>query len=111
MPVVAIPALMRNLTNGEDSVTIPGATIREIIDNLETRYPPEQKRNFAMVTVSIPASVFISTVLSRESACMHALTLMPNSISFLLSAVDIRILLTVLQRTKEANAKSRNTKN
>ena len=44
MPTVAIPSLLRNLTNGKESITVPGATIREVIDNLETRYPGMKAR-------------------------------------------------------------------
>lgn len=39
MPIVAIPALMRKLTEGEERIIITGDTIREVIDNLEKRYP------------------------------------------------------------------------
>jgi sulfur-carrier protein len=39
MPVVWIPALLRDLTGGEDQVTVPGETVGQVIDLLETRYP------------------------------------------------------------------------
>jgi sulfur-carrier protein len=44
MPVVWIPSLLQSLTQGEDKVTVPGATIQELIDNLEARYPGVKER-------------------------------------------------------------------
>ena len=44
MPIVAIPSLLRSLTSGEESITVPGATVREVIDNLESRYPGMKER-------------------------------------------------------------------
>lgn len=39
MPVVGIPSLLRHLTNGQRSVPAEGETVREVIDNLDKRYP------------------------------------------------------------------------
>lgn len=39
MPTVYIPTLLRALTSGRSSVEVEGATVREIIDNLEQAYP------------------------------------------------------------------------
>ena len=39
MPVVWIPALLRDLTDGVESVTVPGETVRQVIDELDSRYP------------------------------------------------------------------------
>ena len=39
MPVVWIPALLRDLTDGVESVTVPGETVRQVIDALDSRYP------------------------------------------------------------------------
>lgn len=44
MPVVWIPALLQSLTDGAATVTVPGRTLRQVIDNLETRYPGLQAR-------------------------------------------------------------------
>lgn len=65
MPVVAIPALMRNLTDGEDSVTIPGATIREVINNLETRYPGTKAKLCDGDRIHPSIGVYINGVVSR----------------------------------------------
>ena len=39
MPVVWIPSLLRELTNGQKSLSIEGDTVRQVIDNLESLYP------------------------------------------------------------------------
>ena len=39
MAIVHIPSLMRDLTGGAESVTVEGATIRHVIENLERQYP------------------------------------------------------------------------
>jgi len=44
LPVVWIPALLRDLTGGRASVPAAGATVRELIADLETRYPGLQAR-------------------------------------------------------------------
>ena len=44
MPQVFIPTPMRKLTDGQTVVHIPGTTLREVIDNLEARYPGTRER-------------------------------------------------------------------
>lgn len=39
MPTVWIPAQMRSLTGGQETVQVPGQTVRQIIDELERLYP------------------------------------------------------------------------
>ena len=39
MAKVFIPSLMQKLTDGQDILDINGATVREIIENLEQNYP------------------------------------------------------------------------
>ena len=39
MATVFIPSLMQKLTDGKSQVSVNGATVREIIDNLEDTYP------------------------------------------------------------------------
>jgi len=39
MPVIWIPPLMRDLTAGEEQVAVPGDTLRQALDELETRHP------------------------------------------------------------------------
>ena len=65
MPVVAIPALMRNLTDGEDSVMISGTTIREVIDNLETRYPGTKEKLCEGDRIHPSIGVYVNGILTR----------------------------------------------
>ena len=44
MATVYIPSLMQNLTNGDQQVEIEGTNIRQIVDNLDQRYPGMKER-------------------------------------------------------------------
>ena len=44
MPEVWIPSLMRSLTDGQEQVYVPGQTIREVIENLEAKFPGIKER-------------------------------------------------------------------
>jgi sulfur-carrier protein len=44
MPAVWIPALLRTLTAGHDRVSASGATLAEIIADLDARYPGLRER-------------------------------------------------------------------
>jgi molybdopterin converting factor small subunit len=44
MPVVWIPALLRDLTGGQQTVTVPGATVGQVVDELERRHPGVKDR-------------------------------------------------------------------
>ena len=44
MPVVWIPSLLRDLTNGQKSLSIKGDTVRQVIENLEREYPGIKER-------------------------------------------------------------------
>jgi molybdopterin converting factor small subunit len=39
MPVVWIPSLLRGFTGGQERLTIPGATVGQVIDELDTQFP------------------------------------------------------------------------
>ena len=39
MATVFIPSLMRELAGGQDMIDVPGATVRQVIDNLEKACP------------------------------------------------------------------------
>ena len=39
MATVFIPALIRDLTGGQTRVIVPGNSVREVITQLETRFP------------------------------------------------------------------------
>ena len=44
MPVVFVPALLQPLTGGQDRVTVPGETVRQVIEALEVQYPGMKSR-------------------------------------------------------------------
>ena len=44
MPTVWIPALLRHLTDGQESVRVPGATLGEVIDQLDAKFPSIKAR-------------------------------------------------------------------
>jgi molybdopterin synthase sulfur carrier subunit len=44
MPTVWIPALLRDLTGGQDTVSASGATVAEVIEALERKYPGIKQR-------------------------------------------------------------------
>lgn len=39
MPTVFIPALLQKFTGGRSSVAVRGATVRELIDQLDSQFP------------------------------------------------------------------------
>ena len=67
MPIVAIPSLLRNLTKGEESVTVPGTTIREVINNLEDRYPGLKARLCENDRIKPGIAVYVNGLLTRGS--------------------------------------------
>ena len=44
MAIVFIPSLMQSLTDGKSQVRVEGATVRQIINNLESEYPGVRAR-------------------------------------------------------------------
>lgn len=44
MPTVWIPSLLRDLTGGRETVTVPGRTVREIVEELEQAFPGMRQR-------------------------------------------------------------------
>lgn len=60
---VYIPALVRTLTDGASTVSASGSTVRELIDDLESRYPGvrdrlcEQGQLRAGLTVAVNGTV------------------------------------------------------
>jgi molybdopterin synthase sulfur carrier subunit len=44
MAVVFIPSLMQKLTGGQGTVTVPGSTVRQIINNVDSQYPGIKER-------------------------------------------------------------------
>ena len=67
MPIVAIPSLLRNLTHGEERITVPGSTIREVIDNLEGRYPGIKARLCEADRIKPGIAIYVNGLLTRGS--------------------------------------------
>ena len=44
MATVFIPSLMQTLTDGEHQVQVEGATVRQIVNNLDSAYPGMKER-------------------------------------------------------------------
>ena len=44
MPKVFIPPLLRSLTDGFQIVDVPGDTVKEVVNHLDSRYPGLQQR-------------------------------------------------------------------
>ena len=44
MPEVWIPALLQSLSGGKQKVSVPGRTVRQLIDNLEVEFPGMRER-------------------------------------------------------------------
>ncbi len=44
MPTVYIPTLLQTVTGGKSAVELEGATVRQVIDNLEHAYPGIRER-------------------------------------------------------------------
>ena len=39
MPLVWVPALLQDLSHGQARVTVPGSSVRQVIENLDALYP------------------------------------------------------------------------
>ena len=58
---------MRKLTDGEGNVPICGTTVREVIDNLESRYPGMKERLCEENRLKPGIAVYINGLLTRGS--------------------------------------------
>lgn len=66
MPVVWIPALMRDLTGGQERLEVPGATVQELIENLDRRCPGIQGRLMVDGALRPGINVIVDGVVSRK---------------------------------------------
>ena len=66
MATVWIPALFRDLTYGIDKLEIPGTTVREVIDNLESKYPGFKSRLFEEENLKPDISILIDGEISYD---------------------------------------------
>ena len=58
---------MHKLTSGEGNITLPGTTVREVIDNLESRHPGMKERLCEGDRLKPGIAVYINGLLSRGS--------------------------------------------
>jgi molybdopterin synthase sulfur carrier subunit len=59
MPILFIPSLLRDLTDGQEKVVVPGATVEEALDSLDARYPGVKDRLVENGRLRPGISVFI----------------------------------------------------
>lgn len=65
MAIVRIPALMRDLTQGQERVAADGRTVGEVIDSLEAAHPGVRARLVVDGALSPAVSVFVNERLGR----------------------------------------------
>jgi sulfur-carrier protein len=65
MPVVWIPSLLRGLSGGQDKVVVPGATVGEVIDQLERQFPGIKDRLCESGALRRGLAVSVDTRLAR----------------------------------------------
>jgi molybdopterin converting factor small subunit len=65
MPVVWIPAQLRGITGGQERLTIPGSTVREVVNALEARFPGIRARLCEGDALRAGISVAIDTQVAR----------------------------------------------
>ncbi len=66
MPTVLIPGPLRELAGGARSVNVPGATVGQVINNLDARYPGMAARLCAGDRLRPGIVVAVDGVLSRQ---------------------------------------------
>src|ERR1700682_2776773 len=65
MPTIWIPALLRSFTNNQELVQVPGATLLEVIDALDARFPGIKGRLCDGNNVRAGLAVVIDTQVAR----------------------------------------------
>jgi molybdopterin synthase sulfur carrier subunit len=66
MPTVWIPPLLRELTGGQVTVSVPGATVRQVIDAMEEAYPGMRARLCQGDRLRPSLSVVVDGAVSRR---------------------------------------------
>lgn len=66
MPVVFIPALLRDLTNGKEAINLPGETVRQVIEGLEAQYPGVKGRLYEGDRLRPGIAVVVDGVVSQQ---------------------------------------------
>ena len=66
MPIVWIPSLLRELTEGQEKLIVPGETVREVISNLDARYPGVEARLCQDGRLQFNIAVVVDGAISRQ---------------------------------------------
>jgi molybdopterin synthase sulfur carrier subunit len=66
LPVVWIPSLLRTLTEGQETVSVPGETVGQAVENLEARYPGLRVRLFQGDRLRPDLSLLVDGTLSAR---------------------------------------------
>ena len=65
MPTVWVPSLLRDLTAGQETVTVAGSTVREVIESLDRLHPGIQTRLCAGDALRAGIAVAVDTHFAR----------------------------------------------
>jgi molybdopterin converting factor small subunit len=71
MAIVWIPALLRDLTGGKEQATVPGDTVRQVIENLEKSYPGIKARLCEGGRLRPNISVVVDGLVSQQGLRQH----------------------------------------
>src|SRR5438309_168473 len=66
MATVWIPSLLRNLTQGRETIQVAGASVRQIIDNLDVNFPGIKERLCDGGELRRGMAVFINTEVAQK---------------------------------------------
>lgn len=66
MPIIWIPALLRDLTDGEEKLIVPGETVGQVIEHLNERYPGIKERLCEGARLRPNITVVVDGLASRE---------------------------------------------
>jgi molybdopterin synthase sulfur carrier subunit len=66
MPIVYIPPLLRELTHGQDTLTIPGKTVGQVVERLEQSYPGIKARLCDGESLRPGLALVVDTEVSRQ---------------------------------------------
>jgi sulfur-carrier protein len=66
MPTVFIPALLRDMTHGQESLTVSGATVGQVIEALEQAFPGMRDRLCKDATLRPGIAVVVDNQISRQ---------------------------------------------
>ncbi len=66
MPVIFVPPSLRDLTGGQEQVTVPGSTVREALASLEERCPGVQDRLMEYGRLRPGIAVAVDGVVTRQ---------------------------------------------